>query len=435
MLLGDLAEVMGGRLLEGAESREIRSVVIDSRLAGPGSLFFALEGKRTDGHMYVQQVLDMGGSVVVSRGRDSVGSVLVHDVEQALQAAASWRREGMLSRVIGITGSSGKTTTRRLLVSALEEVFTVHATTGNLNNQLGLPLTILNTPEPEPDIVVLEMGMNHPGELTILGGIAMPTECLVTNIGTAHMEYFRSREGIAAAKAELIAETEMGGICVIPADEPILLNETEGRELNVRLNGPGGDGWVHRTPSGYALMPWDIHVELRLNGAHNYRNAVSALLMAEALDVPVAEAVKAMEGVEPLPGRGRRIVAGHITLLDESYNANPESTAACLETLADFDGEKGAVLGDMRELGPEAPRYHRDILAKADNSGLRFLILTGPVYASVSETVSSTPLFLAVDWEEALVMLRSSARPGDTVLVKGSNSVGLGELVKAMEED
>ena len=435
MMLGDLARAMDGRLHPGFESARVGSVIIDSRQASPGSLFFALRGERTDGHEYAANVLQTGGYPVVSRGEWPEGAIIVEDVEEALLKAASWRRGRMQSRVIGISGSSGKTSTRRLLIAALSEEFSVFGTSGNLNNHLGLPLTILSTPEPDPDIVVLEMGMNHPGELTILGKTAMPTDCMVTNIGTAHIEYFDSRDGIAEAKAELIAQTGINGVCVIPVSEPILLREAERKDLTIRFAGPGGDGWVERTDQGHRLMPWGIEMDLLMAGAHNYRNAVSVVLMAEAMGVQASTAVRSMEQVIPLAGRGRRVTAGRVTILDESYNANPESTAACLDALAALEGDRGAVLGDMRELGPAAPGYHRSILKRADLIGLRFLILTGPVYASVSDTVTDTPVILASDWQEALERLLSISPDGCTVLVKGSNSLGLGELVKAMEED
>jgi len=434
-MLGDLARAMEGQLHPRFESAEVGSVIIDSRLATPGSLFFALRGERTDGHEYAASILQAGGYPVVSRGEWPEGAIIVEDVEEALLKAASWRRGTMQSRVIGITGSSGKTSTRRLLIAALSEDYSVFGTSGNLNNHLGLPLTILSTPEPDPDIVVLEMGMNHPGELTLLGKTAMPTDCMVTNIGTAHIEYFDSRDGIAEAKAELIAQTNSNGVCVLPISEPILLREAEKKDLTIRFAGPGGDGWVHEVDKAHRLMPWGIEIDLLMAGAHNYRNAVSVLLMSEALGVPAGAAVRAMERVRPLAGRGRIVTAGGVTIMDESYNANPESTAACLDAIAALEGDRGAILGDMRELGSGAPAYHRSILERADLIGLRFLILTGPVYASVSDAVTDTHVILASDWEEALERLLSLSSNGYTVLVKGSNSLGLGELVKAMEED
>ena len=183
------------------------------------------------------------------------------------------------------------------------------------------------------------------------------------------------------------------------------------------------------------LRPWDIPLKLSLGGAHQCRNAAAALLMAQCMGASPIQASRAMESVKPAVGRGRVVEAGGINILDESYNANPESTAACLDALAAVGGEVGAVLGDMRELGPGAPGYHRAILEKADGLGLSFLILVGDVYTSNADAAVSTTTILASDWEEALQRLLATASPGCTVLVKGSNSLRLGDLVHALEGD
>ena len=434
MHLGDIAVAQGGWVAPKSADRVVTSAVIDSRDAAADCLFFALAGDSTDGHRYVDNVLRNNGMAVVSSGKKREGIILVESVEQALLDAAQWRRSNIRSRIIAITGSSGKTTTRLFLAAALQCSYSVYSTSGNLNNHLGMPLTILNAPEEDPDIIVLELGMNHAGELLLLGEVASPTDCLITNIGHAHMEFFDTVDDIARAKAELIRTTATGGLCVIPIDEEILKSTAHIAGLNIRYFGDGGDAWFEEEDGTYIIYPYKSKLKLQFEGSHNIMNAVSAVLMADALDVQAERAIKAIAAVAPAKGRGRVVRAGGITLLDESYNANPDSTIACLCVLEGIKGSRGAVLGDMLELGNDALIFHREILQKADSIGLDFMILTGELYDSVKSTAVRTRIFMAQDWKEALRILRDTASSRCTVLVKGSNSLQLGELVRSMEE-
>ncbi|MEN8208891.1 MAG: UDP-N-acetylmuramoyl-tripeptide--D-alanyl-D-alanine ligase [Candidatus Fermentibacteria bacterium] len=434
MRLGDIALACGGWVDPKSADRFVTSAVIDSRDSSVDCLFFALGGGSTDGHLYVDNVLRNNGMAVVSRGRRRCGIILVENVEQALLDAARWRRCNISSRVIAITGSSGKTTTRLLLTAVLESTYRVYSTQGNLNNHLGMPLTILNAPEEDPDIIILELGMNHAGELLLLGEIASPTDCLVTNIGHAHMEFFDTIDDIARAKAELIRTTAPGGLCVIPVGEEILESTAHNAGLNIRYFGDGGDAWFKEEEHSCIIYPYRKELRLQFEGRHNMMNAVSAVLMADALNVQIERAVEAVAAVTPYKGRGRIVKAGGLTILDESYNANPDSTLACLSVLEGIEGSRGAVLGDMRELGKDAPIFHRQILQKADSIGLDFMILTGELYESVKSAAVRTRVFIAEDWKEALGILEDTASAECTVLVKGSNSLLLGELVRSIEE-
>jgi len=431
--LGELAAAVGGSDPGRCTSADVTGVVTDSRLAGPGSLFFALPGERTDGHRFVDRLVGEGAFAVVSEGAPREGVIVVQDVGRALIEAATWRRGRLSSTVVGISGSNGKTTTRMLLCAALGSSFTVCGTTGNHNNRIGLPLTLLNVPVPDPDFVVLEMGMNHAGELAELCRIARPDHCLVTNVGIAHMEFLGSREGIARAKAELPAGTAAGGICVIPTGEPILAAKALEAGLNLHEAGPGGEAWAETGAGSCLLRPWDIRLDLALRGSHHCRNAASALLLAVLLGAGPAAAARAMEEVRPMRGRGRTVAARGLVVLDESYNANPDSMAACLDALAAGEGAKGAVLGDMLELGESSVERHREVLERTRGMGLSFLILVGPVFASLAGGSTSAPTEVAGDWREALALLLAKAPAGCTVLVKGSNALRLGELVLALE--
>ncbi|MCP4647075.1 MAG: UDP-N-acetylmuramoyl-tripeptide--D-alanyl-D-alanine ligase, partial [bacterium] len=257
---------------------------LDSREAELETLFFALTGQHLDGHDFVADVLGAGGAAVVSRDGFTGAVLEVDSVEEALMEAGAWARDCMKCPVIGVTGSSGKTTTRMMLAAALSTKYRASQTRGNLNNHLGLPLTLLNT-SPDAEMLVLEMGMNHSGELLRLGWAARPTHSLITNIGTAHIENFGTREKIAEAKAEIIRCTEKGGVTVIPFGEDVLLDEAEKCHLEIITHGPGGDCYLE---NGMA-MPWGIDLSLGYGGEHNRQNAVVAIALAQRLGVDPVE--------------------------------------------------------------------------------------------------------------------------------------------------
>lgn len=398
---------------------------IDSRGAGPQSLFFALPGSRVHGHDFVHDALALGAAAVVSREGFTGPVLLVPDSTEALFQAGLWARSQFSCPVTAITGSSGKTTTRELLMLALGASMKVDGTRGNLNNMLGLPLTLLNASK-DASALVLEVGMNHSGELLRLGAAAAPDLSVVTNVGTAHIEFFGSREGIAHAKAELLRTTKPGGTAVIPAGEPILRNAAKERDLRVFTTGQGGDA---RVENG-VLMPWGLRPALSVPGAHNLENALSATLAAELLGVDPETAVKAMEGYLGMPGRGRVIHRGGFTVYDESYNANPDSTMACLDLLAG-SAEKGiAVLGDMLELGILSSEAHLRVLQRTMEMGLRLVVLVGAEFGKVLRPGQG--LAWVPDAGSALELLKASVREGDRVLVKGSHSLGLDSVVRGI---
>ncbi len=405
--------------------------VIDSRNAGPSSLFFALPGINTDGHSFVADVLGAGGAAVVSRD-GFTGSILeVDSVEEALMEAGAWARDCIKYPVVGVTGSSGKTTTRIMLNAALSTKYKSWQTKGNLNNHLGLPLTLLNTPS-SVEILVLEMGMNHAGELSRLGWAARPNLSLITNIGTAHIENFGTREKIIEAKAELLHCTEKGGIAVIPAGEEILLREAELRGLEIITHGTGGDFWLE---NGRA-MPWGIDLVLEHAGEHNMQNAVAAMAAAQRLGIDPVDSAAAISLLNPVKGRGSVFMSQGITVIDESYNANPQSTVACLKSAIQMHEKPViAVLGDMLELGDHSLSGHKEVLQAVEDLGIDRVILVGRMYREASKHHSGIEKSLAVDWEEALSLVRESVEPGSSLLVKGSNSIRLGLLVRELEKE
>jgi len=406
------------------------NAIIDSRKADSSSLFFALPGKNTDGHFFVAAVLGEGGAAVVSRD-GFIGPVLeVDSVEEALLEAGSWARDLIECPVVGITGSSGKTTTRRMTGAALSTRFSTWQTEGNLNNHLGTPLTLLNTPE-GTEFLVLEMGMNHPGELLRLGWVSRPSHAIITNIGRAHMEFFSSIDEVAAAKSELLQTTGKGGTAVIPTGEQILYGIAKERGLEIITHGPGGDAWLEKGKA----MPWEIDLRLQFSGEHNMKNAVAAIAFAERMGISPGDAHDAIALLKPSPGRGQLLRIGGFTVIDESYNANPESTRACLEYVAaSFEKPLVAVLGDMLEQGVGTDAYHDEILKKALELGYEELILVGGHYRAAAARLS-IPKSFCVDWKQALDALRDIVTEPCSILVKGSNSVGLSSLVDRLKKE
>lgn len=406
-------------------------VTIDSREARQGSLFFALSGRNTDGHRFVADVLGDGGAAVVSRDGFTGPILEVDSVEEALLEAGSWARESMEFPVVAVTGSSGKTTTRKMIAAALSREYVTWETQGNLNNHLGLPLTLLNTPE-KTEFLVLEMGMNHPGEILRLGWAARPLHAVVTNVGRAHMEFFHSIEDVARAKSELLQTTAPGGIALIPAGEEILAGAAMERELEIVTHGEGGDCWLE---NGKA-MPWGIDLKLKYMGEHNMANALCAIAFADHMGVEPADAAEALALISPSPGRGENLHIDDRTIIDESYNANPDSTAACLRAVSSSLPEpRLALLGDMLEQGGRADEFHRDVLMLAEELGFSIKILVGNHYKTAARELEAKGCINAADWKDALEILRRTALPGSSVLVKGSNSVGLSKLVEILKRE
>lgn len=425
-----------------AEDAALSGACVDSREAGPGKLFFALAGARADGHDFVGEVLDAGGSAMVSREGWSGRVVRVGDVGEAMLEVARAIREGWSGRdgggggprtVIGVTGSSGKTTTRHLIEMALSPAMRTGGTRGNLNNHIGLPLSVMNL-DPEAEVAVLEAGMNHEGELRRLGRVIAPDVSVVTCIGRAHLEYFGSLEAVARAKAELLEETRPGGRCFIPPGWSALEKVASARSLRIWRVGPGGDSWLEQSPSGYRAMPWGEPLRLGARGRHFAEDALTALSVAASMGVGAVEAIEAMSSFDGLAGRGRRLAYGLLTVIDESYNANPDSMRACLESLACEDGRRIAVLGDMLELGADSGRMHDEVLRLASSLGLDLVVLVGSAFAAAAGCPGRGMLPVGT-WEEALAVVEREAAREATVLVKGSRAMRLDQLVERLRGD
>jgi UDP-N-acetylmuramoyl-tripeptide--D-alanyl-D-alanine ligase len=421
---------------------EIHGVAIDSRAVQAGNLFAALAGARSDGHDYLAAAAAAGAvAALVSRPVDHpLPQLVVADVQVALgQLAAYWRDQYEVC-VAAITGSNGKTTTREMVSNILARPNNgVLATAGNYNNELGLPLTLFGLGS-QHRYAVLELGAARPGDIRYLARICKPRVGLVTNVGPAHLQGFGSEEGVARAKGELYQELPPDGTAVINADETwsamwqemsgagqsISFGRVAGCDVYAKLG--GRDIEVH-TPTGA------FRLRMSLPGEHNLQNALAATAMAVALEIPVEQIRAGLEATRPVPGRLNLVHSerGWI-VIDDTYNANPASLYAALQVLAHQGGEPWLVLGDMKELGPNSRRMHAEMGEAARSLGVARLFAVGEAsQATVDAFGEGGRHFGKLD--ELIGALDSELRSGVTCLVKGSRSMGMERVVRAISAD
>ncbi|MFC5582996.1 UDP-N-acetylmuramoyl-tripeptide--D-alanyl-D-alanine ligase [Rhodanobacter terrae] len=441
MSLSTIALWTHGRLL-GADA-EVTGVAIDTRKLQPGDLFVAIKGERVDGHDYLAEAAARGAvAAMVTRKLDGdLPQLLVNDAELALGDLASAVRAQRNVRVVGITGSNGKTTVKTLAASILSRHGRTHVSAGNFNNEIGLPLTLLAMPR-DTEYAVLEMGAGKPGDIAYLAAIARPDIGLVTLIAPAHLARMGSIEGVAETKGALYQALPADGIAIINADDAFarFFGGLAGarKVLRYGLDHPAdigadileqrvdGSHFVLSTPQG------DAEVSLPLSGRHNIANALAATTIALALEVPLDTIVAGLEQAAGVAGRLRReAMAGGWTLIDDSYNANPSSMAAAIDTLLLADGERWLVLGDMAELGTEAPALHAGVGARARECGVERLFAVGPLGAATVEAFGAQGRHFA-DKAALIVALHAQLHAGVTCLVKGSRSAGMEQVVAAL---
>ena len=417
----------------------------DSRTVREGNLFVALSGDNFDGHDYVSDALGRGAwGAVVARAVEADGACVypVEDTLLALGQLAGHRRRRLDAVVVGITGSSGKTVTKDLTRAAVEGSRRVHATPENLNNRIGLPLTLLDAPD-DTEVVVLEMGTNEPGEIAALTGIAGPQIGVVTTVSETHIEKLGSLEGVLEEKLDLLRGLPDDGKAVV-GDEPDVLSEQAGgirRDVLVVGLGTGADAGYRPDDAtmdeqGCWSFVWRGEpVHLRIPGRHSVQNALLALTVAELLDVPAVDATRGVGRVEAGSMRGEIRRIGGLTLIVDCYNANPQSLRAALDLLVDIQPgrAKVAVLGSMLELGARSEELHTVLLDEASTLGLDLLVATGD-FARAAEDAGSTILSV-MDPLEAYEQLRGRLAGDEVLLMKASRGVALERLIPLFEND
>ena len=436
----EILEATGGGEVGGTQVGETFSTFhTDSRQVKEGGLFFALRGAETDGHRFMADAIANGAAAVVAERKSEIPSgiveIVVPDSWTALYALASHVLRRVQPLVVAVTGSNGKTSTKEMVAAILAEHFNVLRTEGNLNTETGVPLTILGL-EPHNSALVLEMGLQHAGDIARLTALAKPAIGIVTNVGVVHMEFFESREDLARAKGELVAALPQAGLAVLNADSEfysLLAGMTSAGVVG--FGERSGDYRVERYEAfregGSLFSVRGVEVSLGLDGRHQALNAAAALAAGEFAGVPLEAGAQVLREVRvdhrlqevPTP-------AGY-SLIDDAYNASPESMLAAFEVVAakPRNGRLLAVLGEMRELGTLAEASHREVGERAKEVFDAVCVVDGANAKTLAVAAGGE---VVPDREAAAEWVRRTAMPGDLVLIKGSHGVRLDELVKEL---
>ena len=440
--LSAIAKATGGRLIGGDVS--IRGAAIDSRKLKAGELFVAISGTRVDGHDYLAQAAAGGaaGALVMRAMASPLPQVVVRDTTLALGVTAKLARAEQRAKVIGITGSNGKTTVRTLTTAILARHGLTHSNAGNFNNELGLPLSLLAMPV-ACEYAVLEMGAGKPGDIAYLAEIAQPQVALVNNVAAAHLLRLGSLEGVADTKGALYSALPADGVAVINADDRFadyfagrvgqrrIIRYALGSRAEVGADIVeqrfDGSFFVLSTPEG------DAEVNLPLPGRHNIANALAASALALALAVPLESIVAGLEQASGVSGRLQcTAMPGDWILVDDSYNANPASVGAAIDTLRLAQGEHWLVLGDLGELGDAARELHADIGQRARAAGIAHLFAVGPLSVAAVEAFGDGAQHFS-DKPALLAALKARLHAGVICLVKGSRAAAMDEVVRALQ--
>lgn len=454
MHLSDVIEAVRGELVQGSSNIEISGVSIDSRSIKPGDLFFAFPGERVDGHDFLEQVFDQGAAAAVISHQvnfqNRAALIMVADPLTALQDLAYYYRRLYSIPVVAVTGSTGKTTTKDLIAGVLEQRFNVLKTSGNYNNEIGLPLTLLQLKHSH-QVVVLEMAMRGPGQIAALCELSRPQAGVITNIGKTHLELLGSQEAIALAKGELLQALPSDGWAMLNAEDPwqVKLSEKVSGEVifygysdhctisasQVVLNNLAGVEFKLSTPAGQTPC------FLPLPGAHNVTNALAAAAVGYRFGLTPQEIAAGLQSAS-LTEMRLEIKQGKdgVKIIDDSYNASPSSTIAALKLLAESGGERTiAVLGDMYELGEETVDGHRQVGKEAVALQIDCLCTVGQLAREIAKGainagMDSDLIYVYQEKTEAVSFLRSYLQKGDVVLIKGSRGMKMEEIVAAIQD-
>lgn len=469
--ISDIVKATGGRFLgdDSALQRVVSGLTWDSRNVFPDNVFLAMPGLRVDGNDFIRQAVCKGAGLVICTRipSDNVCAVAgefdcpllaVDDGVEALEQVAGLWRDKLRAIVIGVTGSTGKTSTKDFLRSVFSESFKTVATQGNQNNEIGVPATILSA-DLDTEVLIVEMGMRGLHQIEHLCTFAKPNAAVVTNIGVSHMELLGTRENIARAKAELVAALPDTGFAILNADDELtptleafgmvaergvtvhtygLGENAELRAVNVSFDASACARFDVESPDAEA-----VHVELSIPGEHNVSNALAAFCAAKTLGVSADDIVRGLESMEPSAMRMEVIHANNgITVINDAYNANPDSMRASLSTLNALEGSgrRIAVLGDMGELGNDEYQLHVGVGTYAAQSGIDLLVCVGTLSVGIKAgalaadmDASNIKSFTGV--EEATLFLERFVEPGDMVLVKASRFMELERIVQGIVQD
>lgn len=435
---------------EDITEKEVSSVVIDSRKVEKDSLFVAIRGARVDGHTFIPQTIENGALCALSE--DNLGDVtfpyiLVESCEQALKDLAEHYRKSLGIKVVGITGSVGKTSTKEMIASVLEQKYCVLKTQGNFNNEIGVPLTIFNIRE-EHEIAVLEMGINHFGEMTRLAKMARPDICVITNIGVAHMELLGSRDGILKAKTEMFQYMNPEGTIIFNGDDDKLITYHPENKVEPIYFGLGDNSsfraehienkGLRGTDATFITPHSSFSAHISIPGEHMVHNALAGIAVGYALGMTDQEIKAGIEALKPLAGRNHLIETETYTIIDDCYNANPVSMKASIDVLAKADTRTVAILGDMGELGATEKEMHYEVGKHVAEKQIQVLICIGTLSEELARGAKEQGRTLEIhhygDKESFLNEMDQVLQTGDIILVKASHSMAFEKIVEKLEQ-
>jgi UDP-N-acetylmuramoyl-tripeptide--D-alanyl-D-alanine ligase len=442
--LAEIAQACGGKYVgdESLKNTSVTSVERDSRAVKEGSLFLAIKGGRVDGHDFIEKCYDSGAVCAICEKAPEAPSkpyILVDSTLVAVKKIARAYREKFDIPVVGVSGSVGKTSTKEMLYSVLSQKYRTHKTQGNLNNELGVPLTILSMPE-DTQAAVIEMGISDFGEMTRLSQIAQPTICVLTIIGCCHLENLGDRDGVLKAKTEMFKFARDGAEFVLNGDDDKLstVSEVNGKKPiffgldgkndyyaeNIENNGEGG------VSCKLCFDDKKLSVTIPAIGSYMVSNALAAVAVGRLLGLSDEQLISGVEAYKTVGSRANVINTKKIRIIDDCYNANPTSVKASLETLKNFKGRTVAIIGDMKELGKDELQLHYDTGAYAKQIGVDIVLSAGPLAKELAKGADGK-------WfenkEELIKALSGIIKEGDTVLVKASHSMQFEIIVENLK--
>lgn len=452
LTLENITKACGGTY-HGDESKltkEVAGVVIDSRKVEKDYLFVAIDGEKVNAHKFIPDTIKKGALCVVSHedlGETDYPYILVESTGQALLDIAKLYRDSFDVKVVGITGSVGKTSTKEMIASVVAQKYNVHKTLGNFNNEWGLPITIFEMNE-NHQVAILEMGVNHFGEMRRLSRVSSPDICVITNIGVAHLEFFKTREGILQEKSQMIQDMKNGGTIILNGDDDLLskmgpvkgvdpiffgLNETsEFYASDLKSVGLKGTECVIHLPSGDSFS-----CIVPVPGIHMVTNAVAGAAVGYSLGLTPDEIKRGIESLPGIPGRNNIIVTDKIVILDDCYNANPISMKAAIDVLTMAIGRKVAILGNMGELGEDEKQLHFETGAYAADQGIDLVCgigeLAKDIVAGAQKDASTEAIWFETK-ADFLASMKDIIKDGDNVLVKASHGMQFPEIVDVLKE-
>lgn len=458
MTLENIAKACGGTYVgdDAQRGSEITGAVIDSRQVEPGYLYIPIRGERVDGHRFIPDVFEKGALAVLSEEplENPAGPYIqVASSEQALKDIAEFYRSTLSIKIIGITGSVGKTSTKEMISAVLSQKYNVLKTEGNFNNEIGLPLTILRIRR-EHEVAVVEMGISEFGEMHRIAKVAKPDICVITNIGQCHLENLIDRDGVLRAKSEIFDFLKTDGHIVLNGndDKLITVQEVKGvkpvfyyvedgtakkADLPYEITADAIENKGLRGLNANLHFPEEVcQIHEPIPGVHNVCNACAAACVGRIMGLTNEEICQGIAHAKTIAGRTNLITLGEVLVIDDCYNANPVSMKASLDVLAQADGRKIAVLGDMGELGENEREMHYDVGKYAANTGVDILFCCGTLSEELAKGAQRghTKVMYFADREKLTQTLINFVEAGDTVLVKASHFMEFPKIVKALEE-